>query len=204
MGHVSKQTLALSRIRTALSALDVSDGDEAFLELASDFLEDYTKGLLPLEAHHHALDHDENAALMAAGIAAPDQQALARTAIKTASHSAALVLTGLSCAEAAERLGVTDSRIRQRIAERSLLAFRTARSRAFRLPSFQFVADGELPCLSDILKSVRKSVPVSVVVGFFLTPQPDLEDQDGAAMTPVAWLTTGGDAELVAQLASDL
>ena len=69
---------------------------------------------------------------------------------------------------------------------------------------FQLTATGELPGLRTILKAMRRDLKPIQVAAFFTTPQADLEDAEGAPMTPVAWLIAGNDPSAVRELAQGL
>jgi hypothetical protein len=101
----------------------------------------------------------------------------------------------------ADALGVDRSRVSQRLADRSLYAFTAADERCF--PRWQLVDGKPLPRLSAVLRSVDQALHPLAVDHWFTTPNLDLEI-DGAAVSPVAWLSTGGDAQVAADLAADL
>ena len=124
--------------------------------------------------------------------------------LQAAASHAALVATALPIAEAARRLGVTDGRLRQRVAEGSLLAVHAPDGRALRIPAFQLTETGELPGLRLVLRAMRRDLKPVQVAAFFTTAQPDLEDTDGEPMTPVAWLLAGNDPTTVRDLAQSL
>ena len=203
MGYAKLPEAPLLRLREALAPFNIKDGEDEFIRLASDYLERYADAFRPA-ADYPSLTRAEQQALTDADIKAGSYKASVRSAAAVATYKTAIVLTGLSCRDAAERLGVTDGRIRQRIADGTLLATKAPGRKAHRLPIFQFTADAELPGLPVVLKAFRASVSLAQIVGFFTTPQPDLEDLNGEAMTPVAWLTQGGDPQLVAELAANI
>lgn len=112
--------------------------------------------------------------------------------------------TALPLAEAASMLDVTTGRLRQRLAEGDLLGIRGEDGRSWRIPAFQFADGRELPGLRGVLKAIPDGVHPLEIAAFFATPQPDLEAADGSALTPTAWLRSGGDPGPVADLARDL
>ncbi|MGC5163189.1 hypothetical protein ACLQ3J_10760 [Rhodococcus sp. DT1] len=97
-----------------------------------------------------------------------------------------LVQSSLSVADAAERLGVTTARIRQRLADGTLWAFDSGRNRL--LPPGQFTADGAVPHLEKILPLLGKELHPLTVQALLTTPQPALV-VDGRPVSIVAWLT---------------
>lgn len=123
-------------------------------------------------------------------------------------HQAAGAIIDLAAAsrtvqETAELLGVDASRIRHRISDRSLYAFKVGR--ALRLPRWQFT-DGTspepIPGLRAVLAAADNVAPVELT-RFIVTPQPDL-DLEGAAVTPRDWLLAGRDVAAVCRILEDL
>ncbi|GAB2643518.1 hypothetical protein ABI214_12655 [Prescottella soli] len=105
-----------------------------------------------------------------------------------------LVHSSLSVADAAERLGVTAARIRQRLADGTLWAFDSGQGRL--LPG-QFTADGAVPHLDKVLPLLDKDLHPLTVQALLTQPQPSLT-VDGRPVSIVAWLTgsEGTDAEI--------
>lgn len=158
----------------------------------------------PATASGGPLAGDERDVLVAVGVdaeARPDPTPGCRGIL----DRVRLLSEGLSVAEAADHLGVNQSRVRQRLDERSLVGLRARDGRAWILPAFQFVGDGasggELPGLAQVLRRIRRDCPPSAVAAFFETPQPDLESDEDRSLSPHDWLLAGGDPEIVAVLA---
>lgn len=112
---------------------------------------------------------------------------------------ATVIASGLTTRQAAERLGVSRSRISQRLADRELFAFRVD-SRLV-IPSFQFQGDGLVPGISQVNRALPPTRHPLTVVRWFNTPQPELEVDDGRPLTPLEWLSQGGDPSVVCGLA---
>jgi len=128
-----------------------------------------------------------------------EESALARTTAKYA----ALLVTSLTTTEAAERLGVDPSRVRQRLNEGTLHGIRTRKG--WRLPAFQFLADGALPGISDVLPCISSHLHPVAVHNFFTVPNVDLyADEQDRNLSPREWLHAGYPAEVVANLAARL
>jgi hypothetical protein len=125
----------------------------------------------------------------------------AKVATKTAAEYSALILRSLSVAEAADRLHVDPSRIRQRLADRSLYGIKTGRT--WRLADFQFTDRGQVPGMGQLLPSFPESLHPLAVQGWFETPLPELE-LDGEPATPWQWLRSGGDPAALVDIAHDL
>lgn len=106
----------------------------------------------------------------------------------------------LTTAQAATHLDVGASRIRQLIGEGSLLTLRNGDSRV--LPSWQFTDDGYVPGIATFSQAAAAMHPY-VLSQFMTRPNIDLE-VEGEAVSPVEWLTSGGDVTRVATLVEDL
>ena len=120
---------------------------------------------------------------------------------ETAARYAALLADTEDVAEVAMRLGVTRARVRQRAAERTLLAIRE--DDEWRFPRAQF-ADGApirgLPAVSLALPADLHPVAVWT---FLNDPSTDLPVGDRPA-TPLEWLRSGGAPDTVAAIAREL
>lgn len=114
---------------------------------------------------------------------------------------AALVATALTPAQAAARLGVDPSRVRHRLAARTLYGVRTPHG--WRLPRFQFdpASGRDLPGLGTVLAALDPDLHPLSVTRWFLHPDPDLV-VDGAPVSPRDWLRQGRDPRAVAPLAN--
>jgi len=123
--------------------------------------------------------------------------------LKAATEYAALVASGLTVQQAAQKLGVDGSRIRQRLLARSLYGIRLRDG--WRIPSFQFDGDRLLPGLGDVIAKLPSGLHPLAVANWFLTPNPDLViGESETPLSPRDWLRAGMDAERVAELAGDL
>lgn len=111
-----------------------------------------------------------------------------------------LTAEALSIAEAAELLGVSTARIRQRIANGEMISIHTPSGRA--LPRWQFVDEQLVPGLVGVTAVVQELHPLAVE-NFMTRPNADLVVND-VPLSPVAWLTSGGDVETVADLIESL
>lgn len=114
--------------------------------------------------------------------------------------SARIIKTALPTSKAAAILGVSDARVRQRLREGSLWAVRFGRS--WRLPSFQFVADRELPGWNEVCRQIPRDASPVAVERWMTTPHPDLRTRDGASVSPSSWLVDGRSPQQVAELAA--
>jgi len=123
---------------------------------------------------------------------------------RTAFEYAVLRATALTTQQAAKRLGVNDSRVRQRLLERVLYGIKAGDQ--WRLPVFQFARKGLVSGIQRVLPRLPKSLNPVAVYRWFHTPNPDLEEREaqGRALTPLQWLQSGNDPDVVAELAVDL
>ena len=124
-------------------------------------------------------------------------QALARSA----GRRQGIIDASLTVGEAAERLGVGTSRIRQRIGERTLYAIK--RGRSWLLPDWQFTQRGEVPGIAAMMRALPDGTDLIEVDGFLTSPNVDLVVDD-VAVTPLEWLGAGHDPESVARVAADV
>ncbi len=116
---------------------------------------------------------------------------------------AALLETGLTTRSAAELLGVTEARIRQRIGESSLLGIKHGRT--WKLPIMQFGTGGELPGWATVCRSLPRDASPVMVARWLDLPHPDLAiggDEDPTS--PRRWLLEGRPSGRVAELAVEL
>jgi excisionase family DNA binding protein len=122
---------------------------------------------------------------------------------RAAARYAALRAAALTEREAAALLGVSESRVRQRVGEGTLYAVRAGRER--RLPRFQFADEGLAPNVGEVLREIPEDVHPLTVERWFATPDPDLilEDDDDP-LSPRNWLLSGGSAEVLRPLAREL
>ncbi|MFW5967716.1 MAG: hypothetical protein ACOCV2_09375 [Persicimonas sp.] len=133
----------------------------------------------------------------------PFEDDVADPIVRSAMRYANLVESSFSTAEAAERLGVKPSRIRQRLQEPpSLYGFKDEDG-AWRLPAFQFTDTGTLPGLGDVVPSLPDELHPLEILKWFESPNADLQFE-GRAVSPRDWLSSGQRVEAVTELARAL
>ena len=121
---------------------------------------------------------------------------------RTLADYAALIKASLSVEAAAAALGVNASRVRQRLAERSLYGFQAGGR--WRLPGFQFDQQRTLPHLRRVLAALDPELHPLEVEHFFVTPDPDLEAAGiEGPLAPRDWLRLGLPSEPVIRLAEE-
>lgn len=101
-----------------------------------------------------------------------------------------LMETALTVDEAAERLGVSRSRVRQRAGDRRLWAIK--RAHRLLLPAIQFTDSGQVPGLDVVLATLPGDVHPLTVLGLLTTPQSDLR-LENVEVPIIDWLAFGGD-----------
>lgn len=131
----------------------------------------------------------------------PDEPADQDVAAISARAYLRLLADSLDTAEAAERLGISASRVRQRASARQLYGLHVGGG--WRFPAWQFGDRDIVPGLDRVLPHLSKTLHPLSVTGFFSTPQPELVIRD-QAVSPLRWLATGGDPGPVAELAAAL
>jgi excisionase family DNA binding protein len=112
--------------------------------------------------------------------------------------------TSLTVQEAAGRLGVNTSRVRQRLADRSLFGLKDGNT--WLLPAFQFGSRELVPGVSAVVRRLPPDIGVLAAARWFSSPNPDLctRDDDERPLTPLQWLLGGNPPEAAAELAAAL
>lgn len=110
--------------------------------------------------------------------------------------------TALSTAAAAALLQVNPSRVRQRVAERTLLVLNNAGE--LRFPAAQFHGQAEVPGLRQVLPALPHDLKPLEALSWLTTPTDELPGSDGMPQSPREYLLSTGDADTVAALAQTL
>ncbi len=116
-----------------------------------------------------------------------------------------LIRGSLTVEQAAERLHVNPSRIRQRLGACTLYGFRV--DRGWRIPRFQFQEDRVIPGLADVLVRVPHDLHPVAVSNWLQAPNAELvveTDGDEIPLAPLQWLAAGYSADAVSTLAAQL
>jgi excisionase family DNA binding protein len=122
---------------------------------------------------------------------------------EAAAEYASVLGDAVDVGEAARLLGVNDSRIRQRLGERSLYGIKDGG--AWRIPRFQFRGKRVVPSLPAVLPAMPAELHPVAVKRWLTTPNPDLPlGPDDEATSPLDWLASGGDPAQVVALAQGL
>lgn len=107
---------------------------------------------------------------------------------RAAAAYAALLASSLTVQETARRLGVDGSRVRQRLAARTLYGIR--HGDGWRIPVFQFDGGRLLPALAAVVSRLDPTLHPLAVFRWFTTPDPDLRT-DNTPLSPRDWLRRG-------------
>ena len=193
----------MQRTKAFLQARGIQIEPETLVRLVCEALERLPRGLYreprrdltPAEAE--AL-HEGGFELSGEALGADD--ALARTA----AEYGALVQSSLTTAEAASRLGVEPSRIRQRLTARPPTLYGIRLTSGWRIPEFQFEGDRVLPGLAEVIAVLGPDLHPISFYRWFTTPNSDLVDRAGHQVSPRDWLRLGLEPSPVAALAADL
>jgi hypothetical protein len=173
------------RVQEVLREAGLEDAEDAIAMAIADGVAAMTMVL----DHAPAWSADEEKLLTSGGFdptpARPGEREVWLTQL--AANYARLVATSLSVPDAARILSVDVSRVRQRLSDHTLYGFKVRRQ--WRIPSWQFVNDREVPGLADVLPSLVVGDPTSVSE-FFLTPNIDLV-ADGEPLAAIQWLLAG-------------
>ncbi len=121
-----------------------------------------------------------------------DPEAVAAARLNRDIRMQDLVSRSLSVTDAAERLGVSTARVRQRLGEGTLWAFSAGPRRL--LPPAQFTDTGAVPHLERVMPLVAKDLHPLTVQALLTTPQPALT-VEGRPVSIVQWLTGAAGTE---------
>ena len=120
-----------------------------------------------------------------------------------AAEFAAMLATSLTTSQAARRLGVASSRIRQRLTASHPTLYGIRLDSGWRIPIFQFEEGGLLPGLGRVVSALSTELHPVAVYRWFTTPNPDLWPGDLAdgPLCPRDWLRLGRAPDAVVELA---
>lgn len=203
--------LAISPSQAFLHAHGIRVTPARMAELVREAVERFPRSLYPNDPRHE-LTAAEVAALEEGGFdLSPEPNLLDPTddpLARTAAELAALLETSLSTSQAARRLGVDSSRIRQRLTAQPPTLYGIRRGAGWVVPEVQFDGDRLLPGIGEVVAQLDPDLHPATVVRWFTTPQTDLvadeSDDDSPAMSPRDWLRLGFPPRVVAELAAEL
>src|SRR5262249_29067953 len=195
---------------TILERAGITVRPDELERLVNDALLQWLPPFSPPDARS-ALPRATQQALHAVGVSTADLAPLRsddpRPDLRAAAEHAGLAASALTVSQAAARLGGAGSRIRQRLAARTLFGIRVEGS--WRLPLFQFTDDGRslVTSFGTIVPRLADLHPLDVAT-WFTTPHGDLvlavAGDEEIAVSPREWLLGGGDASALLPLVAEL
>lgn len=144
----------------------------------------------------------EDAALASVGFpvdAALNPKPIARRA----AHFEQLRRTSLTTEDAAKRLHVNTSRVRQRLTAKPPQLYGIRQGSEWRLPAFQFGEDGLVPNIERVIVKLPADMDPVAVELWFRSPHVDLV-HGGEHLSPLDWLSRGLAVQPLAELAEQL
>lgn len=112
---------------------------------------------------------------------------------------AAVIESALTTLDAANLLGVSPGRIRQRLAAREIFSFKV--DGRVVIPIYQFQGSRLVPGITQVNRALPRTRHPLSVVRWFHTPQPELRAEGKRPLTPLQWLSQGSDPSVVGELA---
>lgn len=149
-------------------------------------------------------DSEESILREHGGITVPmgDEAAVRKAAPRAVSSNlAAQTRESLSVEQTAELLVVDASRVRHRVRDRALYAFKIGGG--LRLPAWQFHGHAVIPGLRSVLAALPPDLHPLELAGFMTAADSDLV-VGGQPTSPREWLIGGGDVGVVVELAGHL
>jgi hypothetical protein len=125
---------------------------------------------------------------------------------QTVAEYTALLKSSFSTVEAAQKLGVDPSRIRQRLTSFPPTLYGVRIGTTWYIPEFQFDAEKLVPGIGSVVSRLDSELHPVAVLRWFTGPSADLavESLEGRSLSPRDWLRMGLPVEPVAELASNL
>ncbi|MBA2714466.1 MAG: hypothetical protein H0U55_13045 [Rubrobacteraceae bacterium] len=121
---------------------------------------------------------------------------------QTAERYATMMALALTEDEVQRVLGVKPSRVRQRIADRSLYAIAVGKERRF--PQVQFHERDLVPGIGKVLQALPEDLHPVEVESWLTSPNPDLLTSEEEALSPREWLISGGSVSPLVAMAREL
>ena len=186
-----------------LERLGISQPPDVVERLLLDAMRQVMRGIRTVEPRSELVP-GEVAALARGGLSFDLREADADDALlRTAAEYAALIATSLSVSQVAQMLEVDSSRIRQRLAARTIYGIK--QRAGWRIPLFQFDRGRPLPGIDEVLPRLDPGLHPLAVLHWFTTPDIDLaHGDDETPLSPRDWLRLGLNPGTVAAITADL
>jgi plasmid maintenance system killer protein len=127
---------------------------------------------------------------------------------KGISEYTAILCSSLTVEQAANMLGVEDSRIRQRLTGKPPTLFGIKLNSQWHIPAFQFEGNRIVPNIDKVISMLSPELHPLTVYRWLTNPNPDLIKDEGSddetVLSPLNWLRLGLDAGIVIDMAADL
>ncbi|HEV8579359.1 MAG TPA: hypothetical protein VGX68_09785 [Thermoanaerobaculia bacterium] len=125
---------------------------------------------------------------------------------ETVAEYAALLKSSLSTSEAAKRLGVDPSRIRQRLTSDPPTLYGIRIGAGWYIPEFQFDRDELIRGVGEVIAQLHPELHPVAVLRWFTSPNPDLstDEPNSGNLSPRDWLRLGFPVQPVIELATNL
>lgn len=121
---------------------------------------------------------------------------------QTVERYATMMALALTEDEVQRVLDVKPSRVRQRIADRSLYAIAVGKERRF--PQVQFHERDLVPGIGKVLQALPEDLHPVEVESWLTSPNSDLLANEEVALSPREWLISGGSVSPLLAMASEL
>ena len=118
-----------------------------------------------------------------------------------AAKMAAILADSFTVDDAADRMRLHQSRLRQMLLERSLFGIKV--DGEWRVPAFQFSGQRQIRNLGPVLRASPQDLHPVELFNWLVRPNRVLMI-DGKPVAPLAWLESGGDPDPVAAIAAEL
>lgn len=106
--------------------------------------------------------------------------------------------------QAADTLGVTPARVRQLLTDTPRRLVGIKGRAGWRIPAFQFTQNGIVPGWDDVVPALHADLHPLAVLHFATRANTDLVIADDRCISPLDWLFTGRDPQVVHDLAAAL
>ena len=204
----SPERVLLAELKSS-SASQHASGESpwgAFMDVVMELLKSSLPDEMAMERARGDLSPGEAAALQRGGIDLEAKSFGSETVAASLNEWRKLVQDSYTTAQAARRLRVKDSRIRQRLGgpRPSLFGFR--RGKSWLIPKFQIENGQIIRGLEVVVPHLSPGLHPVSVVRWFQTPNSDLVNptNEDETVSPVDWLRTGGAPAAAATLAATL
>ncbi len=191
---------ARAEVRSVLGRAGLPDDPNRFVELVKDAVRSVV--LVRHALDPSALTGAEVRELRDAGLDPERDTAELVDATRSATAKMAAILAdSLSVDDAANRMQLHQSRLRQMLLDRSLFGIKVGGE--WRVPAFQFSGPRQVRNLGSVLRATPSNLHPVELFNWLVRPNRALVIDD-APVAPLSWLESGGDPDPVAAIAAEL